>query len=87
MFLVIVEGSWTPFLAMEHVVGLLTGLLTYFFSTFMSATILLFWIIGLLRKPSNLPLAMDNLVDLGKTILRDGIGHDGVTLQGLCFGL
>jgi len=30
---------------------------------------------------------MDNLADLGKTILRDDIGHDGATLQGLCVGL
>jgi hypothetical protein len=86
MFLVIVEITWTSFPTMEHVVGLLTGLLTYSFSTFMSATILVFWTIGLLREPSKLSLAMDNMADLGKTISRDNIKHDGATLQTLCVG-
>ncbi len=86
MFSVVVEGSWTSFPIMEHVVGLLTRLLTYFFSTFMSATISLLWTIGLLGEPSKLSLAMDNLANLGETILKDDIGHDGATLQGLCVG-
>jgi hypothetical protein len=85
-FLVVVKGSWTSFPTMEHVVGLLIGLLTYFFSTFMFATIFLLWTIGLLGKASKLSLFMDNLTDLGETILRDDIGHDGATLQGLCVG-
>jgi hypothetical protein len=84
MFLVVIKESWTSFPTMEHVVRLLIGLLTYFFSTFMFATISLLLIIGLLGKPSRLPLTMDNLANLGKTILKDGIGHDGVPLQGLC---
>jgi hypothetical protein len=86
MFLIAVEGSWTSFPTMEHVVGLLIGLLTYYFSTFMSTTISLFWTIGLLGEPSRLSLIMDNPANLGETILRDNIGHDGVALQGLCVG-
>jgi hypothetical protein len=33
-----------------------------------------------------LSFIMDNLVDLGETLLRDDIGHDGGILQGLCVG-
>lgn len=86
MFLVIVKGPWTSFLAMEHMVGFLIRLLTYFFPTFMFVTISLFQTIGMLGEPSRLSLTMDNLVDLGETILRDNIGHDGATLQGFCIG-
>jgi hypothetical protein len=86
MFLNVVEGSWTSFLAMEHVVGLLTRLLTLFLHIHVCHNFFARWTIGLLGEPSRLSLAMDNLVDLGETILRDDIRHDGVALQGLCVG-
>jgi hypothetical protein len=51
-----------------------------FFSTFMLTAFSLLYTIGLLGEPSRLSLTMDNLADLGKTLLKDDIGHDGVAL-------